>query len=409
MIASAAHAQQIGDVFYIAMENHNWTQPSGVPGLPAQIFGNVADAPYINSLVTPGNANAAQVSYASNYQNVSVGLHPSEPNYVWQVSGVSGQLNDADPYPNNIVNAPNLGQLMAAKGLTWRSYQEDTDLKNTSGNNINGDHGAGVAPTNTVVPKSQYEVPLTSFSGSSSSYKNLYNGSDQYNYAVKHNPFPFFTATNGGNNPTPSNPQAQNYAPLQQLATDLSSNTVANFNWITPDQYNDMHSALNTNFTYNSHTYLAGTDAEQIALGDNFLSQVVPLIMASQAYKNNGEIVIWNDETEQPDGSTSTAGYTSMEIVISPLAKGNAFADSTPYTHSNDLHTLEDIFGAYDGYLGGAQGVDSMRGLHVANAIPPSVPEPSTWAMMLLGFAGLAGAAAYRRKVGVAAKPAIAG
>jgi hypothetical protein len=146
-----------------------------------------------------------------------------------------------------------------------------------------------------------------------------------------------------------------------------------------------------------------------VALGDNFLSKIVPIIMASQAYKNNGEIVIWNDETEQPDGSTSTVGYTSMEIVISPLAKGNAFADSTPYTHSNDLHTLEDIFGAYDGYLGGAQGVDSMRGLYVANAIPPSVPEPGTWALMLTGFAGLAGAAAYRRKVGVAAKPAIAG
>ena len=239
LVASSAQAQQIGDVFYIALENHNFTQPSTVTGIN-QIFGNSA-APFINSLVTPGNANAANVSYASNYQNVSPGLHPSEPNYVWQESGTHGPLNDNDPFPANIVNAPNLSALLAAKGQTWRSYQEDTDLKSTNGNNINNDHGAGVGLTNTVVPTSQYEVPLTSFSGASPGYANPYNGSDQYNYAAKHNPQVFFTATNGGNDSTSANPQAQNYAPLQQLATDLSDNTVARFNWITPDQFNDMH------------------------------------------------------------------------------------------------------------------------------------------------------------------------
>jgi hypothetical protein len=412
MVATAARADSIGDVFYIAMENHNWTQPSGVPDIPEQIFHNPV-APYINSLVTPGNLNAAQVSYATNYVNVSVGLHPSEPNYVWQESGVSGVLNDADPFPNNIVNSPNLSALLQQKYGTsgWRSYQEDTDLLNTNGHNINGEHGAGVTLTNTVAPTSQYEVPLTRFSGANNSgtsdaYTNAYNGSHQYDFAPKHDGQLFFTATNGGNDSSPGNPEAKFYAPLQQLATDLTNNTVAKFNWITPDQFNDMHTALADGFTYNGVHYTG--DEAQIAQGDNFLSKIAPMIMASDAYKNNGEIVIWNDETEQPDGSTSTAGYTSMEIVISPLAKGNAFADGTPYTHSNDLHTLEDIFGAYDGYLGGAEGVDSMRGLYVAGAIPPSVPEPSTWAMMLLGFAGLAGAAAYRRKLSVAANPAAA-
>src|ERR1700723_3589745 len=97
-IASSAHAQQIGDVFYIALENHNFTQPSNVPaGTPQQLFGNAA-APYLNSLVTKGNPNAANVSFAGNYQNVSPNLHPSEPNYVYQEAGVHGPLNDADPY-----------------------------------------------------------------------------------------------------------------------------------------------------------------------------------------------------------------------------------------------------------------------------------------------------------------------
>ena len=71
---SHAAGQQVGDVFYIALENHNWTQPNGnvtAPGASTgnlssiqQIFGNSA-APFINSLVTPGNPNAAQTSYAS--------------------------------------------------------------------------------------------------------------------------------------------------------------------------------------------------------------------------------------------------------------------------------------------------------------------------------------------------------
>jgi phosphatidylinositol-3-phosphatase len=414
MIASSAQAQQIGDVFYIALENHNFTQPSTVPaGTPQQLFGNPA-APFLNSLVTPGNPNAANVSFAGNYQNVSPNLHPSEPNYVFQVAGVTGPLNDNDPYPNNIVNAPNLGQIMAAKGETWRSYQEDVDLVPTSGS-VN-QPGAN-SLTSTVAAKSQFTVPTTSFSGTSSTYTNPYNDSHQYNYAAKHDPFVFFPSTNGGTatapNNSPSNSQSQNYAPLQQLQTDLNDNSVARFNWITPDQFNDMHSALNTNFTYTGQTFAAGTDQEAVALGDNFLSIVVPEIEASQAFKDNGEIVIWNDETEGDEDVGSTAGFDGTEIIISPLAKGNAFTNNILYTHSSDLVTLQNIFGVAGGgaggYLGGVAGANSLADLFKPGVIPSAIPEPSTWVMMGLGFAGLAGAAGYRRKLAIAGKPAVAG
>ena len=413
MIASSAQAQQIGDVFYIALENHNFTQPSTVPaGTPQQLLGNVA-APFLNSLVTPGNPNAAMTSFASNYQNVSPNTHPSEPNYVFQESGVTGPLNDNDPYPNNIVHSPNLSALLQAKFGTagWKSYQEDVDLVPSSGT-VN-QPGAN-SLTSTVASKTQFTVPTTSFSGTSSTYTNPYNGSHQYNYAAKHDPQVFFTATNGGTatapNFSPSNPEAPFYAPLQQLQTDLNNNTVAKFNWITPDQFNDMHSSLNTNFTYNGQTFAAGTDQEAVALGDNFLSMIVPEIEASTAFKDNGEIVLWNDETEGDQTVGSTAGFEGSEIIISPLAKGNAFTDNILYTHSSDLVTLQNIFGvAGGGDLGASGGANSLADLFKPGAIPSAVPEPSTWAMMLLGFAGVAGAAAYRRKLGVAIKLTVAG
>jgi hypothetical protein len=68
-LLSGSVVPPIGDVFYIEMENHNLTQPSGLNGSPEQLLGNPA-APYLNSLMTPGNPNAAQTSYASNYYNV---------------------------------------------------------------------------------------------------------------------------------------------------------------------------------------------------------------------------------------------------------------------------------------------------------------------------------------------------
>jgi hypothetical protein len=391
LTATSAHAvTPIGDVFYIALENHNFDQPTTLSS-PQQLLGNPA-APYLNSLVTPGNPNAAMASFASNYQNVSPMIHPSEPNYVWQEAGLAGPLNDNDPYPNNIVNSPNLSGLLQQNGISWRSYQEDTDLLNTMGVNANGAHGT---LTNTVAQTSQYEVPLTSFSGASPTYTNPYNGSDQWNYAPKHNPQVFFTDTNGGNDPTSGNPEAGFYAPLQQLAGDLASNTVARYNWITPDQFNDMHTALSLGFTYNGVHYTG--DAASIAQGDNFLSIIVPEIEASQAFKNNGLIVIWNDETEGDQAANSTFPFTSTEIVISPLAKGNAYTNSIDYTHSSDLRSLQEILGVSGSWLGGAASATDLSDLFVAGAVP-SVPEPATWALMLIGIGGLGAVLRSSRK-----------
>ncbi|MGC2267644.1 MAG: hypothetical protein WA608_12695 [Candidatus Acidiferrales bacterium] len=109
---------QIKHVFVIAEENHNWTQPTTIPGGINPIFQN-PNAPFINSLVD-GTALAYingrlvnisdQVSYATAYHNVlatpsgnNPHIHPSEPNYLWAEAGTNfGILNDDDPYADNL-------------------------------------------------------------------------------------------------------------------------------------------------------------------------------------------------------------------------------------------------------------------------------------------------------------------
>ena len=297
-----APAQPVGNVFLIAMENHNFVQPNPTNS-PQQIFGNPA-APYLNSLITPGNPNAAQVAYAVTYYNAGNSVHPSEPNYVWAEAGTDfGVHTDADPRAANgntfYATSPHLTAQLNGAGIPWKNYQEDVQLS--------------VSPTNSA-------------SGTSTNTINPFYGNGQYNYAVKHNPMAFFTDT-----------ALQNVYPLAQFFTDLNNNTVGRYNWITPNQYDDAHSALTGGFTYQGTHYTG--DQASIAQGDNFLSQVVPLIMASPAYQSNSVIVIWWDETEGGDNSS----FTVPEIIISPLAKGNAYASTVPLNHSSDIKTVEEI------------------------------------------------------------------
>ncbi len=331
--------QQIGDIFVIAMENHNFTQPTNQSS-PPQIFGNPA-APFMNSLITPGHPNAAQVSFATAYYHAGKGAHPSEPNYIWAEAGSDfGFHSDADPKPatGNIFAVPHLTTQFNAAGIPWKNYQEDVQLSTSPTNSASGTNG-----------------PV-----------NPYYGTTQFNYAVKHNPMAFFYDTH-----------IQNVYPLAQLFDDLDHNAVGRYNWITPNQYNDAHSALTGGFTYNGTPYTG--DQAAIAQGDNFLAQIVPAIMATPAYQNNGVIVIWWDETEGGDD----ASRTIPEIIISPLAKGNAYASVLPMSHSSDVKTWEELFGLpflnnpiplpetnnFGGYNNVAT-VNDLSDLFVSGAIP---------------------------------------
>ena len=139
-----ANANQIKTVFFIAMDNQNWTQPTNqFTGPIQQIFQN-SNAPFINSLVD-GSAVAIidgspvriseQVAYATRYHNVlatpsgnNPHIHPSEPNYLWSEAGTNfGVLDDNDPFaangPTNQDTDQHLTGWLMEAGRTWRSYQ----------------------------------------------------------------------------------------------------------------------------------------------------------------------------------------------------------------------------------------------------------------------------------------------
>jgi phosphatidylinositol-3-phosphatase len=378
--------RQIKHVFVIAMENHNWTQPEQIPGKIQQIYQN-PNAPFINSLVN-GTAwawvdghleNISQhVAYATAYHNVlatesgnNPHIHPSEPQYLWAEAGTNfGILNDDDPYKDNPPNAQNTTQhlsgLLQRAGHTWKSYQEDIDLTTVNGQ-----------LTNLPLPQNQWTVPLVSLSGvfGPGNYLNAYNDSTQYNYAPKHDPMVFFTDTNGNGNPNPSNYMARHYEPMQQLAVDLADNNVAEYNWITPDQYNEQHSSLSAGFAG-----LTG-DPSSIRSGDNTLSRLVPMIMSSQAYKDGGAIILWWDESESdgdPSDNQDDFNTTIPEIVISNMAHANEngvpYASVIPYTHSSDLRTMQEIFHVraqgQSQWLGDAANATDLSDLFAPGVIP---------------------------------------
>jgi len=316
-------------VFVIAMENHNWTQPN-TQSSPQPIFQNPA-APFINSLVNGTSGISNQVAFANVYINSAPGVHPSEPNYIWAEAGTNfGVFNDDQPYtagcsPDTVqTTEQHLSAFLTKAGKSWKSYQEDTDVDLT---------------TNTVLPVSAWTVPLYNKSGVYTGV-NAYNYSNQYNYAAKHNPMVYFTDTNGGCNISTSNPMRLQYAPLQQLALDLTNNTVADYNWITPDQYNDQHTSLTKGYGQ----YPNG-DSAQIAQGDDFLSRIVPLIMASDAYqKDHAIIVLWWDESEGGDDVSRTLPFMIISNDVHKNVNGVPYSNTIQYSHSSTLRTMQEIF-----------------------------------------------------------------
>lgn len=295
----------IKKVFIILFENKDWTSVKG------------AASPYItNTLLQIG-------AHAENYHNVptSTVLHPSEPNYIWLEAGSNNTgdftfTNDNPPSSSNsTATTDHLVTYLQKAGHSWKAYQEDI-----SGTNC----------------------PLA--------------GTGKY--APKHLPMIFFQDVTDNNNASSTN-CTQHVRPYTQLATDLSNNTTADYNFITPNLCNDMHDC-------------------SVQTGDTWLKNNIPTIMSSQAYKDGGVILItWDEGCTSCNGGNNPIGF----IVLSPYAKAG-YSNTIEYTHSSTLRTVEEIFGVSP-YLRGAATATDLSDLFTSSPVsvtttPTPTPKPTS-------------------------------
>ncbi len=148
-----------------------------------------------------------------------------------------------------------------------------------------------------------------------------------YPYALKHDPFAYY----GGGCPS-------QVVPLTRLSSDLAGPNTPRFVWITPGLCHDGHDC-------------------STSVADQWLSQAVPQILASDAWKHNGLLVITWDEGEDSANHILT-------LFIQPGAAH--LTSSRRYDHYSLLATIEDRFGVPR--LGEAKNASPMSDLLLSSS-----------------------------------------
>jgi phospholipase C len=268
----AGRAQSLAHVFVVAMENEN----------VSQVYGDDADAPYINLTLIPAYARATE--FVDQF-SASV---PSEPHYVWLEAGTNAFADhtfttDKSPSASNsTASTAHLATQIADAGLSWTAYEE----------------GIGAATGGCPISGSGF-------------------------YAPKHDPFVFFQDV-AGNPPAESTTAcAAHMKPLTALSTDLAAGALARYVFITPDLCHDMHGA-------------SGCPASNvIKAGDDWLRQNVPPLLAFANAHAGVVFIVWDE------GDAS--GHLPF-LALGPAVK-SAYAGARTYTHSSVLKTVEEILG----------------------------------------------------------------
>jgi hypothetical protein len=142
-----------------------------------------------------------------------------------------------------------------------------------------------------------------------------------YPYALKHNPFPYFGSA--------CPPEV---VPFSRFDADMAGD-VPRFVWITPDLCHDGHDC-------------------PTAVADRWLQQIVPKILATSAWQDDGLLLITWDE-----------GYGSGNHVLTLVIHPQPIFHSSnrPYDHYSLLATIEDQLGV--SRLGMAARADPMDDL----------------------------------------------
>ncbi len=224
------------------------------------------------------------------------------------------------------------GQL-TAKHLEWRAYVQGIDE-------------AGTQLAGCAHPVLGQADPTTAQAASGEAY------------ATFGDPFVYFQSVTG------SSACGSDVVGLAALKGDLANaKRTPGFSYIAPDRCHDA-----------SATPCAPGAPAGPAATDSFLSQVVPEITGSKAYKQDGLLVITVDEAPSsgefadsssccgqpqfpnlpaPAGGLSPRGGGAVgALLLSPYIKG-ASTSQEPYNHFSLLRTIEDLFGLkHLGYAG---------------------------------------------------------
>ena len=272
-------AFQLKHIFLIMMENHD----------ASQIYGNTADAPYLNQL-------ANGYGMATRYFGVT---HPSLPNYLSLISGsFQGVFDDCVAGAvcsgvTHMFGGQTLVDQLEAHHLTWKAYMQG--------------------------------LPYTGYTGG---YAGL--------YGQKHDPFMYFSTIRN------SAARMQRIVPLTQWNTDITSGALPNFVWITPDVCRDMHGA--------SGSGVGGCASYDgiIALGDAFVRSLVPQIMHSSAWNEGAAIVIAWDEGNSSAGcckGPAGNGGGNVPLIVITSQGPHHIVSNTDYNHYSLLGTIEQLWG----------------------------------------------------------------
>ena len=241
----------------------------------SSIVGSAA-APYINSLI-------ARYGLATNFYGES---HPSEPNYIAMTSGGLQGTNSDGAYD---LPVSNLFDQIEASGRTWHVYAQDYPGHCYTGSAFSGGvDGPGAAGE----------------------------------YARKHNPAISYTSISG--NPT-------RCAAITRLAG--FDPAAANFEFVAPNQINDMHSS-------------------STSVGDAFLKTFVPQITGSPAFVDSILFITW----DEGDSSLHGGGHIATIAVTPGMPPGSRQDAQT--NHYSLLRTIELAWGLP--FLGQAQTASAL-------------------------------------------------
>jgi len=352
--APAAAAPPIKHVFLIVLENKGFSET----------FGKDSQAPYLAETLR------SQGQLIGNYYGVA---HLSLPNYIAMVSGqaanpitqsdcqfymdmVPGSIGaDGQAFGQGCVYpspVKTIADQLRAKGLTWRGYMQDMGNSSTEAKTCR--HPALNSQDKTQSAKV----------------------GDQY--AARHNPFVYFHSII--DDAASCN---TNVVPLDRLSNDLGSvASTPNYSFITPNLCEDGHDA----------PCVDGRPGGLVS-SDAFLRTWVPRIMASQAFRQDGLLIVTFDEAEtgdasaccdeQPGPNTPNPGATTAgpgggkvgAMVLSPWVQPGT-TNAATYNHYSLLRSVEDIFGlSHLGYAGRA-GLQPF-GPDVYNGDGPTIVGPA--------------------------------